>query len=364
VTVNRDGTFTYVPAAGFVGDDSFTYRADDGAEADQGEVTVTVTDVSGPQARPTLSPEPNPDGWNQSDVTVTWNWADGASGVDADHCTGETASSGEGEMTLTSTCRDLAGNEATASQTVRIDTSAPSATITAPKAKGYWQGAVVTADYSCADEVSGIASCTGPVADGSPIDTSVPGSHTFTVTARDWAGNEHAATVSYTVVARPTCAGLPATIIGTAGDDVLTGTPGDDVIVTRGGRDRITARGGNDTICTGILAVGGGGGHNPTNTRDLTDVVYGGPGNDTVFTGGGDDAISGADGDDSIFAGGGRDTILGGAGDDVIGGSRGRDTLVGGADDDQLTGGPRTDSCRGGIGADQAVTCELIVGIP
>ncbi len=364
VTVNSDGTFTYVPPAAFVGADSFTYRAGDGAETDQGEVTVTVTDVIGPQAAPTLSPAPNPDGWNQGDVTVTWNWTDSTTGIDPAHCTGETASSGEGEMTLTSTCRDLAGNEATASQTVRVDSSGPTATITTPRAKNYWQGAAVTAHYSCADQVSGIALCAGPVADGAAIDTSVPGDHTFTVTARDWAGNEQAATLAYTVVARPTCAGQWATIIGTSGDDVITGTPGDDVIITRGGRDRITARGGNDTICTGLIGVRGGGGHAPTNSVDLADVVVGGPGNDTVYTGAGDDSIRGAGGDDSIFAGGGRDVVLGGAGNDTIGGSGGRDTLVGGADNDELTGGPRTDSCSGGIGTDRAITCERILGIP
>ena len=442
VTVNRDGAFSYDPPAGFVGVDTFTYRAGDGAEADQGEVTVTVTDDSGPQAHPTLSPEPNADGWNQSDVTVTWNWADGATGVDtahctaatvsngegeltltatcrdlagnettasqivqvdksrpqadptlspkpnaggwnrrnvtvtwnwADgtsgvapaHCTAETVSSGEGELTLTAACRDLAGNEATASQDVRIDTSGPTATITAPTAKHYLQGAVVTADYRCADHGSGIAACTGSVADGAPIDTTVPGNHVFTVTARDRAGHESAATVSYIVVARPTCGGRPATIIGTPGDDVLIGTASDDVIATRGGRDRISARGGNDTICTGVIKTRGGG-HPapPSDSLDRADVIFGGPGNDTILAGNGSDTIRGGGGDDSILAGGGRDTALGGSGNDTIGGGPGRDTLAGGAGNDQFRGGPRKDTCRGGTGTDRAIGCERTVGIP
>ena len=49
----------------------------------------------------------------------------------------------------------------------------------------------VPASYSCADESggSGVASCAGPVASGSPIDTASVGSKTFTVQASDNAGN-------------------------------------------------------------------------------------------------------------------------------------------------------------------------------
>ena len=47
----------------------------------------------------------------------------------------------------------------------------------------------------------------------------------------------------------PTCLGLPATIIGTAGNDIINGTPGDDVIIGLGGDDTIYGNGGNDTIC-------------------------------------------------------------------------------------------------------------------
>ncbi len=43
---NSDGSFTYTPAAGFVGQDSFTYRANDGYD-DSNVVTVTIDVVSG-----------------------------------------------------------------------------------------------------------------------------------------------------------------------------------------------------------------------------------------------------------------------------------------------------------------------------
>src|SRR2546423_11480214 len=75
----------------------------------------------------------------------------------------------------------------------------------------------------------------------------------------------------------PTCLGLPATIVGTAGNDVLNGTPGNDVIIGLGGDDTINGLGGNDTICG----------------DDGNDHLYGGAGNDAIQGGNGDDVIQG-----------------------------------------------------------------------
>ncbi len=46
VTLNSDGSFTYTPAAGYTGDDSFTYKANDG-QLDSNTATVTITVTSG-----------------------------------------------------------------------------------------------------------------------------------------------------------------------------------------------------------------------------------------------------------------------------------------------------------------------------
>src|SRR6266498_809627 len=71
----------------------------------------------------------------------------------------------------------------------------------------------------------------------------------------------------------PTCLGLPATIIGTAGHDVLNGT------------------GGNDTICG----------------DDGNDRLYGGDGNDVIVGGNGDDIVVGDNGMNSLDGGAGND---------------------------------------------------------
>jgi hypothetical protein len=48
VNFNLFGGFTYSPDAGFIGDDNFTYRADDGTAARSNEATVTITVTAAP----------------------------------------------------------------------------------------------------------------------------------------------------------------------------------------------------------------------------------------------------------------------------------------------------------------------------
>src|SRR3954453_3517631 len=45
---------------------------------------------------------------------------------------------------------------------------------------------------------------------------------------------------------------LPATVVGTDGNDVIRGTEGPDVIVGGGGNDGIWGLGGYDAICGGL----------------------------------------------------------------------------------------------------------------
>jgi uncharacterized delta-60 repeat protein len=85
-----------------------------------------------------------------------------------------------------------------------------------------------------------------------------------------------------TAGAVPRCAGRRATIVGTAGRDVLRGTRRADVIVALGGNDVVRAAQGNDIVCGGS----------------------------------GRDRLIGDAGNDRLIGGGGRDTCLGGSGRD------------------------------------------------
>jgi len=103
-----------------------------------------------------------------------------------------------------------------------------------------------------------------------------------------------------------TCKGLPATIVGTEGDDVRTGSQGRDVIAGLGGNDTLSGFVGNDVICGGA----------------------------------------------------GKDKLKGGKGNDFLSGQKGNDTLKGGPGKDKLSGKKGKDLCIGGPGKDKAKGCE------
>lgn len=123
----------------------------------------------------------------------------------------------------------------------------------------------------------------------------------------------------------PTCAGRPATIVGTPGDDrdggALLGDGEGNVIKALAGDDAVRARGGNDTVCLNR-------------------------GNDRGRGGSGHDLLKGGADSDRIKGGIGRDALRGGAGDDVLRGGPGRDVLRGGSGEDVCRGGPGRDVKR------------------
>jgi hypothetical protein len=82
----------------------------------------------------------------------------------------------------------------------------PTASIATPSnGATYALGQAVKASYTCTEGGGGpgISSCAGPVANGSPIDTSSTGTHTFKVTATSSDGQTGTASVSYAVAAAP-----------------------------------------------------------------------------------------------------------------------------------------------------------------
>ena len=92
------------------------------------------------------------------------------------------------------------------SSVVSVVTSPPTIIVNSPmNGAVYTVGQDVAASYGCADVASyGVATCSGPVPSGSPIDTSIAGEQTFTVDATDLHGTPEKQSVSYYVQAAPT----------------------------------------------------------------------------------------------------------------------------------------------------------------
>jgi mannose/cellobiose epimerase-like protein (N-acyl-D-glucosamine 2-epimerase family) len=179
-------------------------------------------DTTPPSTTASVSPAPNANGWNRSDATVALNASDDMVGTRAIHAAvvnrdGTTPDvayiepganftlpplTDEGVYDVTYFGVDLLGNaEQPHTLQVRIDTTAPTVTVTEPPAGAhYLLDQPVSASFAC-DDVGGsaLASCVGSTPDGAPIDTSTVGPHTFTVTAADRADNTASVSRSYDV---------------------------------------------------------------------------------------------------------------------------------------------------------------------
>ncbi|MFL6210211.1 MAG: right-handed parallel beta-helix repeat-containing protein [Pyrinomonadaceae bacterium] len=176
-------------------------------------------DQTPPVTTAQLSTPPNSAGWHKSEVTLMLSAADenGGTGVKeivysatGAQVVAQTTASGataalnittEGATTVAYFARDNAGNaELAHTLTIKLDKTAPTVTITRPaNNSAYALGQVVAASYSCTDGGAGVMACTGPVANGSNIDTTSVGPKTFNVTATDGAGNTAAQSATYTV---------------------------------------------------------------------------------------------------------------------------------------------------------------------
>ncbi|MET0614520.1 MAG: PxKF domain-containing protein [Thermoleophilaceae bacterium] len=195
---------------GTLGEHSFTVTATDHAgNSDSAVAHYTVVDVTAPTISLATPSQGAVYDLGQQ-VAASYSCADEEGGSGLASCTGTVANgagvdtSSVGEKSFTVNATDNAGNPASQTVTYRVaDRVAPAITVGSPSDGAvYGLGDRVLADYSCADQPggSGVATCTGTVAKGAPIDTSSFGAHTFEVSATDGAGNSATKTVTYSVV--------------------------------------------------------------------------------------------------------------------------------------------------------------------
>jgi hypothetical protein len=176
------------------------YREASGCDA--GAYELAFTDTTAPTASPKVSPAPNDAGWNNTAVTISWNWADNTngSGLAEDMCALTTPVATTGANTVSSDCEDQLGNKATTAKvTVNIDTTAPTVAVTGvTDGASYSSTAVPTAECSTTDATSGVAT--------NATAATTTATDTFTITcsgATDKAGNTQTGPVraTYTVLA-------------------------------------------------------------------------------------------------------------------------------------------------------------------
>lgn len=186
-----------------------------------GTATYQVrVDPTAPTANPSQSPAANDAGWNNTDVTVNWNWVFTGAEIDTANCTTSLTSSGEGTLTLSATCADVALNQRTVPYTVKVDKTAPVVTVTGVSAGATYElGSVPTAGCSTTDALSGVATQASlSVTGGNPDGT---GSFTATCSgATDIADNSAApVSASYTVTPPPdtTAPVITPNVVGTLG---------------------------------------------------------------------------------------------------------------------------------------------------
>ena len=319
-TLNPDGTVTYTPNPGFIGDDTIPYTVSDGnGGTDDGEIVVSVSDPTFPGLIDT-DVLPVPPGLQALDPLNGFD-EDPDPADDLDNITGTSA----GEFISTGDDADTisaGGGDDTVESGVDDDLV------------DLGGGDDSIFDLQGADTISG----------GQGNDTIIAGINSFFPTPdavfSDYEGDS------------------PAYAPGNPLFDVFgfTSDPNQE-----DGRDSIQGNLGNDSIETG----------------DDRDTIDGGGGNDTVDGGIDDDLIRGGQGDDSLIGSHGSDTLDGGQGNDLLDGSNlagleildatdvstendrdllqgflGDDTLIGGDDDDTLQGGSGNDVLDGGIDED------------
>jgi hypothetical protein len=172
------------------GTTTINYFARDNADNQQAPRTLTIRiDKTPPGLTCNPSPAPNLNGWNKTDVLVSFTASDSLSGVENMPST-VTVNMEGANQTITRTVTDRAGNSSKVSCQVSIDKTPPALTFGSPtpaaNAAG-WNNTNVSVPFTAKDSLSGVAD-TSPV--GNVVLLSMEGSAvSSTVTVTDKAGN-------------------------------------------------------------------------------------------------------------------------------------------------------------------------------
>ena len=350
------GQYTYTPAAGFSGADSFDVTITDAAGVSTLQrVSVSVSPVADVPTLTVVNPVIVPAGVVLAGLK-TADALEGSAGADTIYGNaGNDVIEGNGSTTITvgldiaSKLNDLDGSE---TLSIRIANVPAGGRLSAGTQNSDGSWSLTQADLA-----------------GLKVTATVDASFTVDVVATATEANGETATAraSIDVVLSPDA----NVIFGGSGNDTITGGNGNDKLYGNTGNDIIYGNGGNDYISggKGNDIISGGDGDNTlygNSDDDLfladagNDLINGGTGFDTVDYSAAASAInadlsmktvSGAttgtdklSGIEKIVGTSFADTFKGSSANDIIDGGAGNDTIRGIAGDDTLTGGAGADT--------------------
>ncbi len=191
--VNEDGDVTYASQP----------SCDPAGNCRAGSLELKL-DKTPPSINVSLSPQPNPQGWSNGPVTVTFTCADATSGIA--QCAQPVTVNDDGTYVVTGSATDIAGNTSEVNAIVSIDATSPTVMNTVspvPNAQG-WNNSDVAITSDCSDALSGVASCS------TPVQIAAEGANQLVAgVAVDNAGNEATATTRLNIdKTAPVIAGL------------------------------------------------------------------------------------------------------------------------------------------------------------
>ena len=201
---------------------------------------TVVLDNTPPTITETVTPSPNAAGWNNSNVTVSFDCSDSTTTIVS--CSDPAIINTEGKnQAVTGTAEDEAGNTATTTATASLDKTVPGVNIASPTNGAILNVSEVTVGGTVTDTLSGVSgvTCNGIAASvsGSSFTCNViltEGTNTLVVNATDRAGNVSNSSIDVTVDTIPPTVAItdpidgttvnssPVTVTGTVDDETAT----------------------------------------------------------------------------------------------------------------------------------------------
>jgi hypothetical protein len=190
----------------FPADGQYTISTSSSNSTDCGLSSAVGIDLVADTVTPTITATATSNGspytsgtWTNHDVAVHFTCVDDAGGSGVASVTPDQTVSSEGDgQSVTGTCDDNAGNTASATFTgIRVDKTSPTVTYSG-NAGSYTVDQQLAINCTPSDALSGVASSTCADITGPAYNFDL-GSHSYTATATDNAGNQGGATTTLTV---------------------------------------------------------------------------------------------------------------------------------------------------------------------